>query len=47
LDETAYWLELLTESGIVKPELLTDLQKETGELIANFVASVKTTKAHK
>ncbi|GAB4486318.1 MAG: hypothetical protein Fur0016_14170 [Anaerolineales bacterium] len=25
LDETAYWLELLVEAGILKPELLTDL----------------------
>jgi four helix bundle protein len=47
LDETAYWLELLVESGLVKPELLSDLHQETDELIAIFVASVKTTKAHK
>lgn len=47
LDETAYWLELLVEGQIVKVELLADLQKETDELIAIFVSSVKTTKANK
>jgi four helix bundle protein len=45
LDETTYWLELLIESGIIKAELLADLQKEADELIAIFVSSVKTTKA--
>jgi four helix bundle protein len=34
LDETAYWLELLAESGIVKAEKLESLIKETDELIA-------------
>jgi four helix bundle protein len=47
LDETGYWLELLTESSIVTAEKLTDLQKETNELTAIFVASVKTTKKNR
>jgi four helix bundle protein len=47
VDETAYWLELLVEGSIVKAELLNDLQKETDELIAIFVSSVKTTKSNK
>ena len=47
LDETGYWLELLTESNIVPTEKLTDLQKETNELTAIFVASVKTTKKNR
>ncbi len=47
LEETAYWLELLAESGIVKAELLADLQRETDELTAILVASVKTLKARK
>lgn len=47
LDETAYWLELLVEGSIVKPELLSDLQKETDELIAIFVSSVRTAKSNK
>lgn len=42
LDETAYWLELLVDGGIVKAEKLADLRRETDELIAIFVTSVKT-----
>src|SRR5512137_2307038 len=37
LDETIYWLELLAESGIVKPERLKPLMDECEELIAMFV----------
>ena len=44
LDETGYWLELLAESKIVPADKLPDLQKETDELIAIFVVSVKTAK---
>ena len=44
LDETAYWLELLVEAGIVPAPKLDELRRETEELIAIFVASVKTAK---
>ena len=44
LDETAYWLELLVEGGIVPAIKLADLQKETDELIAIFVSSINTSK---
>ena len=44
LDETAFWLELLVESGIVSTAKLADLQKETDELIAIFVSSINTSK---
>ena len=47
LDETGYWLELLVESNIMPVEKLADLQKETNELTAIFVASVKTTKKNR
>ena len=47
LDETGYWLELLAESNLMPVEKLTDLQKETNELTAIFVASVKTTKKNR
>ncbi len=40
LDETAYWLELLAESGIMSAEKLEDLRKETDELTAIFVTIV-------
>ena len=44
LDETDYWLELLVEAEIVPAARLADMQKEANELLAIFVASVKTTK---
>lgn len=44
LEETIYWLELLTDSSIVKAELLSDLMKEADELCAILVTSVKTLK---
>lgn len=47
LDETDYWLELLADSGIVPESRLADLRAETNELIAIFVASVKTAKQRK
>lgn len=40
-DETLYWLELLTESGVVKRELLADLTDECGQIVAILAASVK------
>ena len=44
LDETAYWLELLTESGIVPPAKLTSLQDETNQLLAILTTISKKTK---
>ena len=44
LDETAFWIELLTEADIVPKERMNFLEKETNELIAIFVASIKTAK---
>jgi len=40
LDETAYWLELLVESGIVNAEKLASLQQETDELTAILVTII-------
>ena len=44
LEETSYWLELLTESNIIKPELLADLLDETNALTAIFATCIKNTK---
>jgi four helix bundle protein len=44
LEETAYWLELLLEAGIVPPEKLGELRKECDELIAIFVTILKRSK---
>ena len=41
-DETVFWIECLIESGIVKPDLLTDLLSEANELLAIFAASQRT-----
>ena len=43
-DETLYWLELLQESRVVKPEQLTELLREANELVAISVAARKTAK---
>jgi four helix bundle protein len=40
-DETLYWLELLSESGAIKPQLVKDLINESGQLVAILAASVK------
>jgi four helix bundle protein len=47
LDESGYWLELLGEAGIVKPERLKPLQDEVEELIAIFVTMVKKVKSQR
>jgi four helix bundle protein len=45
LEETPNWLDLLADSKIVKPESLTPLLREAGELAAIFVTSVKAVKS--
>lgn len=47
LDETAYWLELLSDAKIVSEDKLDALKTENNELIAIFVSSVKTAKRKK
>jgi four helix bundle protein len=42
LDETTYWMELLIESGIVSAARMKKIMAEADELIAIFVASLKT-----
>ena len=44
-DETAYWLELLVESGTVEEGRIAELLKETNEITAMVVASIKTLRA--
>ena len=43
-DETVFWLELFQEGNIFPPEKLRDLIREANELVAIFVASVRTAK---
>ncbi len=47
LEETDYWLELLTARGIVPTKRLADLRREANELTAILVSSVKTAKSKK
>jgi four helix bundle protein len=46
-DETAYWLEILVEAELVKQEQVTDIYKETNEILAMTVASIKTLRNRK
>jgi four helix bundle protein len=41
-DETAFWLEMLADSGIVRPGKLQHLRDEATQLVAIFTASRKT-----
>ncbi|HKO45009.1 MAG TPA: four helix bundle protein [Pyrinomonadaceae bacterium] len=47
LDETLYWLELLTAVEIVPAARLQPLESETNELIAMFVSMVRNLKQKK
>lgn len=43
-EETAYWLELLVDGGIVSTEKLADLRDECNQIISIFVAILKKAK---
>jgi four helix bundle protein len=42
-DETMFWLELIKEMNITNEPLVDDLLKESDELVAIFVSSIRTT----
>jgi len=44
-DETVFWLEMLLDSGMVRPEKLQNLLAEAAQLVAIFTASRKTAKS--
>jgi len=44
-DETVFWLELLSDSGIIPALKLRELMAEGNELVAIFLASRKTAKS--
>lgn len=46
-DESAFWLELIMDGGILKPELVSPLHEEAEELTAIFAASCRTAKTNK
>jgi four helix bundle protein len=45
-DESYFWLDLISEAGILKPEKLTLLIQEAKELTAIFTAQGKTARAN-
>lgn len=42
LDETDYWIEVISDVELIKPELLAELQKENKELLAIITQSIIT-----
>jgi hypothetical protein len=43
-DGTVFWLELLTETGVLSADRTRDLLVEANELVAVFGASLRTSK---
>jgi hypothetical protein len=41
-DESLFWLELLSEGGVIQSEATRSLLKEANQLVAIFVASRRT-----
>src|SRR5262245_56706940 len=41
-DESVYWMELLIESSLISEARLADLLRETNEIVAMSVASIRT-----
>jgi four helix bundle protein len=41
-DESAFWLDLLTDAGLVTPARIGALRHEAGQLVAITVASIRT-----
>ena len=46
-DESLLWMELLSDSGRVKPARLSALMQEGGEILAITVASIKTARRNR
>jgi len=44
-DESAFWLEIIIESNLLKKELVKPLLNETNEIIAIMVSSAKSAKS--
>lgn len=46
-DETLYWMELIQETGYAAADKIEPLMKETNEILAMTVVSIKTMKTRK
>jgi four helix bundle protein len=45
-DESAFWMELIVESGLMKKELVEPLLREANEIVAIMAASRKSALSH-
>ena len=45
-DESAFWLEMIMDGGLLKSELVSPIHQEAEELTAIFTASGRTAKAN-
>ena len=41
-DESVFWIEMLVDTGLIKPELVADLLDEGNQLTAIWVSSINT-----
>src|SRR5689334_18061088 len=46
-DESAFWMEVIVESGLMKEELVKDLMHEADQIAAIVVSSINTARGHK
>ena len=46
-DESALWMEVIVESGLMKEELVKDLLDEVDQIVAIMVSSINTARGHK
>lgn len=46
-DESEYWMELISDGGLIKATRVAPLRKEASELVAIFTAAVRTTRSKK
>ena len=47
IDESGYWLDLIDDSGVDNSATLRNLQRETDELLAIFIAITRTAKLNR
>jgi four helix bundle protein len=46
-DESLFWLEFISDLGLISKELLKDLIKEANELVSIFTAAIKTSRINR
>jgi four helix bundle protein len=46
-DETLFWLELIVDAGLLPAAAVADLTRETSEVLAMTVASIKTLRSRR